>query len=104
MNPTPSRPRLQHDPADETLDHQRLQVLKCLRAAPTGGGALRRRIGKSVARVIAEMHACGLIVRDSAGEWWLTAAGREALRLAQRPDPDVDAPLVGVRVRPRFDF
>lgn len=85
MNTTPTRPRLQDDPALDTIDHQRMQVLKCLRAAPTGGGALRRRIGKSVARVIAEMHSSGLIVRDCAGDWWLTAAGREALRLAHRP-------------------
>lgn len=66
-------------------DALRERLLRCLRAAPTPGGALRRRFGKSIQTVLADAHQCGLVVRDEAGEWWLTHSGREALKGTHEP-------------------
>ena len=58
----------------------RERVLHTLRIAPTAAGELRRRFGARIDDVLPELRADGLIVRDVAGDWWLTPAGRTAAR------------------------
>lgn len=65
----------------DTKSHLKGRLLATLRAAPTRGGALRSRFGSRIAAVLADAHSSGLVLRDEAGDWWLTPAGREALRL-----------------------